>query len=162
MVVTAALSISFAAVERTRSLLCSRVLGLLCAPGHGVSDASRSSRLSAGLRSLVHPNRQRCDNGAKKCVDRLRGAENCGDIRIQDHGDRTVLHAVGEPIGSSFRIVEAVLSAHPVLCLARSFRAFVSLHNPGVPIVKTQAYPSACLMSLFSYSLIPSDVRNPG
>ena len=131
--VTAALGVSFAAVESTRSLLCSRVLGLLCAPGHGVFNASLSSRLSADLRSLVHPNRQRCDNGARECVDRLRGAEHCGNIRIQDHGDHTIFHAVGEPIGSGLRIVEAVLSAHPVLCLARSFRAFASLHNHGVP-----------------------------
>ena len=145
MMVTAALGVSFAAVESTRSLLCSRMLGLLCAPGHGVFDASLSSRLSAGLRSLVHSNRQRCDNGAKECVDRLRGAEHCGDIRIQDHGDHTIFHAVGEPIGSSLRIVQAILSAHPVLCLARSFRAFVSLHSPGVPIVNTQACPSICM-----------------
>ncbi len=34
MVVTAVLGVSFAAIESTRSLLCSRVLGLLRAPGH--------------------------------------------------------------------------------------------------------------------------------
>lgn len=143
--VTAALGISFAAIESTRSLLCSRVLGLLCAPGHCVFNASLSSRLSADLRSLVHPDRQRCDNGAKECVDRLRGAKHGGNIRIQDHGDRPVLHAVGKPIGSSLRIVEAVLNPHLALCFAQSFRAFVSLYSPGVPIVNTQACPSICM-----------------
>jgi hypothetical protein len=65
--VTAALGISVAAVDNTRP----RMIGLFCAPGHGLSDALLACRLSAGLRSLVYPDRQHCDNGAKKCVDHL-------------------------------------------------------------------------------------------
>ena len=44
--VTGALSLGLAAIEGARSLLGFRVLGLLRAPGHRVSDSSLRSRLT--------------------------------------------------------------------------------------------------------------------
>jgi hypothetical protein len=45
-----------------------RFIRLLCTSGHGVLDTSLPNQLSTSPHSLVYPNRQRSDNGAKKYV----------------------------------------------------------------------------------------------
>jgi hypothetical protein len=77
---------------------------IACTPDHGALDTSLPNQLSTGSRSLVHPDRQRCTNGAKKYVDHRNSATKPYQTKTPDPFDFFSIHCgalVGELMETS-------------------------------------------------------------
>ncbi len=78
--------------------------------------------------------RHRRDNGPQEGVDRIGGAKDRSDIRIEDDGDGPFLHAGREAVWFGPRIVKAVFSTHMVFRSSLALTMDVILHNLDVPV----------------------------